>query len=98
MIKDLLKRLSPENRKRVTREQAGLYRSLDSRLEGKSSLAICVAFGRILAWIGFTLDISRKQLFNDVRASYDFFYKEYEKECEKNTKKLNKQCTPTDTY
>lgn len=86
MIKDFLKKrkLSPESMKRVIREQLGLFRTLDRRCEGKATLSIVTALGRIMAWMCFSLNIDRKELFKDVRASFDFFYAEYKKTVKKN--------------
>lgn len=86
MIKDFLKKrkLPPEMMKKVIREQSGLFISLDIRCEGKSTLSIVTAFGRIMAWMCVSLNIDRRELFKDLRAAFDFFYAEYNKTVKKN--------------
>lgn len=70
--------------KRVIREQSGLFRTLDRRCEGKATLSIVTALGRIMAWMCVSLDIDRRELFRDLFASFYFFYDEYENKVKKN--------------
>lgn len=101
MIKDLLKNFPLVDRERITREQAGLYRTLNRRCEGMATISVIIACARILAWIGFDLKTEGNAIFRDLKEAFDYFYREYEKEHErimKKIKKLEKQCTPTDTY
>lgn len=85
MIKDFLKKwkLPPETLKKVIREQSGLHRTLDRRFEGKTTLSIVTALGRIMAWMCVSLNIDRKELFKDLRAAFDFFYDDLEKTVKK---------------
>lgn len=89
-IKDLLINFPRVDRNRITREQAGLYRTLDRRCEKKATISIIIAFARLLAWIGFDTNTEGNAIFRDLKEAFDYFYREFEKEHERNLKKLKK--------
>lgn len=93
MLQELFSFLSPEDRKKVIRQQAGLLVTLDNKCDGKIWCALECAIARFLAESDLADNSPKGVRLDDIKRMYNFVYDKEKEQLER-----KKKCTHTDTY